>query len=100
MVCCGQPMELLAEKTQDSGSEKHVPIVEKTAKGIKVKIGSVPHPMEKEHYIEWIEIIFNGKTGKKFLNPTESPEVEFEFVDPPETLVARAYCNVHGLWKN
>lgn len=100
LVCCGQPMELMAEKTQDQGYEKHVPVVEKTAKGIKVKVGANPHPMEKEHYIEWIEIIFDGKTGKKFLNPGDAPEAEFEFVDIPEGLIARAYCNVHGLWRN
>lgn len=69
LVCCGQPMELLKEKTKDIGQEKHVPVIEKTEADVKVKVGSTPHPMEKEHYIEWIEIIANGRVYRKFLKP-------------------------------
>ena len=98
LVCCNQPMELMTEKTQDQGLEKHVPVVEKTDRGIKVKVGSVPHPMEKEHYIEWIEIIADGKVYKKFLNPGEKPEAEFEI--KAENIKVREYCNIHGLWKS
>lgn len=98
LVCCGQPMELLEEKTEDVGQEKHVPVIEKTEKGIKVKVGSVPHPMEEEHYIEWIEIIINGQVYRKFLNPGDQPEAEFEI--KTESVEAREYCNVHGLWKS
>ena len=61
LVCCGQPMELLTEKTADQGMEKHVPVVEKIDGGYKVKVGSVPHPMEEGHYIEWIELMADGK---------------------------------------
>lgn len=95
LVCCGEPMELLKEKTKEEGKEKHLPVVEKTSKGIKVKIGSIPHPMEEKHYIEWIEVISDGKSYKQFLKPGMKPEAEFclEKVDK-----ARAYCNVHGLW--
>lgn len=100
LVCCGQDMELLGEKTEEEGKEKHLPVIEKTEKGIKIKVGSVTHPMSKEHYIEWIEIIFDGKTGKKFLSPDDAPEAEFEFQTPPQNLITRCYCNVHGLWKN
>jgi len=98
LVCCGQPMELLKEKTEDIGLEKHVPVVEKTEKGIKVKIGSVPHPMEEKHYIEWVEIITDGGVYRKFLKPGDKPEAEFEI--KAEKIKAREYCNIHGLWKS
>lgn len=97
LVCCGQPMELLKEKTVDIGLEKHVPVIEKVGNKLKVKVGSVPHPMEEKHYIEWIEIVANGKTCRKFLKPREKPEAEFETT--AERIEAREYCNIHGLWK-
>lgn len=97
LVCCGQPMELLKEKTEDVGLEKHVPVIEKTETGIKVKVGSIPHPMEEKHYIEWIEIITDGNVYRKFLRPRDKPEVEFEI--KIEKIEAREYCNLHGLWK-
>lgn len=97
LVCCGQPMELLQEKTEDVGQEKHVPVIEKTDKRIKVKVGSVPHPMEEEHYIEWIELIADGKSLRKFLKSGYLPEAEFEI--QADDIKAREYCNVHGLWK-
>lgn len=96
LVCCGQPMELLKEKTEDVGKEKHLPVLEKTEKGIKVKIGSVPHPMEEKHYIEWIEIIANGLVYRKFLKPGDKSEAEFKI--KAENIEVRDYCNVHGLW--
>jgi len=98
LVCCGQPMELLQEKTADVGLEKHVPVVETTDKGIKVKVGSVPHPMEEKHYIEWIEVIADGKSYRKFLKPGDEPEAEFEI--RPQKVTAREYCSIHGLWKS
>jgi len=85
-------MILLTEKTQDIGQEKHVPIIEKTQTGIKVKVGSLPHPMEEKHYIEWIELLVDGKSFRQFLKPGNLPEAE--------KLSAREYCNIHGLWKN
>ncbi|MCL4382600.1 MAG: desulfoferrodoxin [Patescibacteria group bacterium] len=97
LVCCGQPMELLQEKTQDEGAEKHVPVVEKTANGIKVKIGSVPHPMEENHYILWIEVIADGETLRHFLKPGDGPEAEFYL--KAEKITVRDYCNIHGLWQ-
>lgn len=98
LVCCGQPMELLQEKTADIGLEKHVPVVKTTDKGIKVKVGDVPHPMEEKHYIEWIEIIADGDIHRKFLMPGDKPEAEFEI--GPRKVAAREYCNIHGLWKS
>ena len=97
LVCCGQPMNLLAENTVDAAKEKHVPVVEKTADGVKVSVGSVAHPMEEKHYIEWIEIIAGGKSYRQFLNPGEAPEATFK-VDA-EDVTAREYCNLHGHWK-
>ena len=96
LVCCGQPMNLCRENTVDAAKEKHVPVIEKTAAGIKVTVGSVPHPMEQDHYIEWIEIVADGKAYRKFLNPGEAPEATFEI--QAEKITAREYCNMHGLW--
>ncbi|MBW3003567.1 desulfoferrodoxin [Candidatus Woesearchaeota archaeon] len=98
LVCCGQPMELLQEKTTDEGNEKHVPVIEKTDSGYKVKVGSVLHPMEEKHYIEWIELIADGKSYRRFLKPGNAPEAEFCI--EAETVTAREFCNVHGLWKS
>ena len=97
LVCCGQPMELLIEKTEDVGLEKHVPIIEKVGSKVKVKVGSVQHPMEQKHYIEWIEITADGQTCRKFLRPGDKPEAEFEIT--AEKIQAREYCSIHGLWK-
>jgi superoxide reductase len=97
LVCCGQPMKLFRENTVDAAKEKHVPVIEKTAAGIKVKVGSVAHPMEEKHYIEWIEVIADGKAYRKFLNPGEAPEATFEI--KAEKVTAREYCNLHGLWQ-
>ncbi|MGC1119905.1 MAG: desulfoferrodoxin [Candidatus Methanofastidiosia archaeon] len=96
LVCCGQPMELMVPKTEDVGKEKHVPVIQKKKDTITVKVGSVPHPMEENHYIEWIEVIADGRSYRKFLNPGDSPEAEFEITSG--TLEVREYCNVHGLW--
>lgn len=97
LVCCGEPMNLLTEKEKDEGLEKHVPVIEETESGIKVKVGSVEHPMEESHYIEWIEVAVDGKYCRKFLKPGDKPEAEFSIKG--EDITAREYCNVHGLWK-
>ena len=105
LVCCGEPMKLQEENVIDGVGEKHVPVVEEMPAnvcqgkdGVKIKIGEIEHPMDKEHYIEWIEIITSdGRRGKKFLQPGEKPEVEFH--TRIKVVGARAYCNVHGLWK-
>lgn len=98
LVCCGKPMELLTENSQDAATEKHVPVIEKIESGIRVTIGEIPHPMEESHYIEWIEVIYQGRSYKKFLKPGDSPSAEF-CLDYSEDLIAREYCNLHGLWK-
>lgn len=98
LVCCGQPMNLMSENSVDASKEKHVPVIEKTSNGISVKIGSVPHPMEDKHYIEWIEIIVDGKAYRQFLKPGDKPEAVFCIEG--NDIIAREYCNVHGLWKS
>lgn len=97
LVCCGQPMEKLTAKTADEGKEKHVPVIEKTDSGLKVQVGSVPHPMEDKHYIEWIETLADSKTYRQFLNPGDTPEAIFK--TEANEVTAREHCNIHGLWK-
>ncbi len=98
LVCCGEPMKHFVENTVDAAQEKHVPVIERTASGLKVKVGSVPHPMEEKHYIEWIEVIADGEAYRQFLKPGEAPEANFDI--PGEKVTAREYCNLHGLWKS
>jgi superoxide reductase len=97
LVCCGKPMEKLAAKTADVGKEKHVPVIEKSEGGIKVKVGSIPHPMEEKHYIEWIEILADGRVYRQFLNPGQVPEAIFNV--QARSITAREYCNIHSLWE-
>ncbi len=98
LVCCKEPMKLYVANTVDAAREKHVPVMEKTATGVKVRIGSVPHPMTEEHYIEWIEVLAGEKVYRRFLKPGEAPQASFE-INPAEVTIARAYCNLHGLWQ-
>ena len=97
LVCCGKPMNLLVENTVDAAKEKHVPVIEKIDGGVKVKVGEVAHPMEEKHWIEWVEIIADGKAYRQFLNPGEAPEATFNI--EADQITAREYCNLHGLWK-
>lgn len=97
LVCCGQPMKVVTENTVDASKEKHVPVIEKTVPGYLVKVGSVTHPMEEKHYIEWIELMVDGKSYRQFLKPGDAPEAIFNVVG--DNVTAREYCNLHGLWK-
>jgi superoxide reductase len=97
LVCCGQPMKLYEENSVDASREKHVPVVETTADGVRVKVGSVAHPMEGKHYIEWIEVVADGRVWRQFLKPGEPPEAAFNL--SAQQLTVRAYCNLHGLWR-
>ena len=97
LVCCGEPMKLFVENTVDAAKEKHVPVVEKTADGFKVRVGEVAHPMDENHYIQWVELIADGKAYLQFLNPGETPEATFQI--DADQVTAREYCNLHGLWK-
>jgi len=99
MECCGKPMVLMPEKTfEDEGREKHVPVLTEGQSGSKVTVGANPHPMEEDHYIEWVEIINGPYVNRKYLKPGEKPEADF-YVPMQKGLVVRAYCNKHGLWR-
>ena len=97
LTCCGQPMKLLKEGSTDAAQEKHVPVIEKIDGGYRVSVGSVAHPMEEKHYVEWIELLADGKSCKQFLKPGDKPEAVF--LTDTSTVSAREYCNLHGLWK-
>lgn len=99
LVCCGQAMKNMVAGTTDGAAEKHVPVIEKVEGGYKVKVGSVAHPMTEAHYIEWIELICNkcGKVQRKYLKPGDAPEVVF--ASDSDSVTAREYCNLHGLWE-
>lgn len=98
LVCCGQPMLLLTESKHDEGQEKHVPIIEKTENGTLIKVGSVPHPMTEDHYIEWIEVMIGDKIIRRMLKPGEPSELEI--CTQEDNITARTYCNIHELWSN
>jgi len=98
LTCCNQTMKFCQENNIDAAKEKHVPVLEKTSEGIKVKVGRVAHPMEEKHYIEWIEVVSNGKADRQFLKPGDDPEAIFEEFKAMN-VTARDYCNLHGLWK-
>lgn len=99
LVCCGQPMKLMEEKIEDAATEKHVPYVEKTEKGILVKVGqNQNHPMIDKHHIEWIQVIADDASYRKFLKPGDKPRAEFEI--KANKIEAREYCNIHGLWRS
>lgn len=97
LICCNQPMKLMKENTTDGAKEKHVPVVEKVTGEVKMKVGSVAHPMEEKHSIEWIEIIADGKAYRQFLAPGQAPEAIFPI--EATNIAALEYCNLHGLWK-
>ena len=97
LICCGEEMKLYEANTVDAAVEKHVPVVEKAEGGVRVKVGSVPHPMTEEHYIEWVQVIEGERTCRKYLKPGDAPEAVLCGEGP--NLTARAYCNLHGLWQ-
>jgi superoxide reductase len=98
LVCCNQPMQLLKENSVDAAVEKHVPVIERSGTTYTVKVGSVTHPMEEKHYIEFIELVTEARVYRAYLDPGKKPEASFEVNGP--VLGAREYCNIHGLWKS
>lgn len=97
LVCCGQDMNLQEANTVDVAQEKHVPVIEKTDNGYKIKVGEVAHPMTEEHFIKWIELIIDNEVMRVDLKPGDAPETVF--VTSADKVTARAYCNLHGLWE-
>lgn len=98
MSCCGEEMVLLKANSVDAAKEKHVPEVEKIDGGYLVKVGSVAHPMEEKHYIEWIELNTDDMVLRKFLKPGDKPEAVF--LTDATTVTAKEYCNLHGFWRS
>ncbi len=98
MICCGEEMKELVPNSTDAAGEKHVPVIERVGNVVSVKIGSIPHPMIKEHYIEWITIETNKGTQTKKLSYDQAPEATFIVADDEEVLAAYEYCNLHSLW--
>jgi len=97
LACCNQNMNLMTENTVDAAKEKHVPVIEKQEGGYLVKVGGVAHPMEEKHFIEWVQLLADGKAYRQFLNPGDKPEAFFKI--DGKNVSAREYCNLHGLWK-
>jgi superoxide reductase len=97
-ICCGEPMEILVANTTDAAQEKHVPVIERDGTNVTVKVGSVPHPMQEEHYIQWIIVMQGGVTERAILNPGDAPEAVFTVADAGAPVKAYEYCNLHGLW--
>lgn len=100
LVCCGQPMLLEEVKSTEEGNEKHLPVVTVSGNQVSIKVGSIPHPMIEEHFIQWIECIVGENIYKKELEPSDAPEAVFMVDGDTSNMIVRAYCNVHGLWKN
>ncbi|MCX7641090.1 MAG: desulfoferrodoxin [Elusimicrobiales bacterium] len=98
IICCGKEMKICVENTIDASKEKHVPVIEKTPTGYIVRVGTIEHPMEEKHFIEWIELIADGVSYRKFLKPGDKPIAEF--CVKATKIEAREYCNLHGLWKS
>ncbi|MDR3540954.1 MAG: desulfoferrodoxin [Desulfosporosinus sp.] len=98
LVCCNKPMDKLVAGSKDASLEKHVPILESIDGGIKVKVGSVAHPMEEKHYIRFIEVLTSSQVLRAELEPNQAPEASF-LVKANEVVEVREYCTVHGLWQ-
>lgn len=97
LVCCDEPMCLMEASHEDKGAEKHLPVAESTVDGIIVKVGDVPHPMEKEHHIQWIEVVDGDRVVRVYLKPGQDPQAVFAGI--PVGVILREFCNVHGLWE-
>ena len=100
LVCCNQDMGLMDERSEDQGLEKHVPVVKRDGSKVVVTVGDVLHPMEDDHFIEFIELIVDGDSYIKYLNPGDKPEVEFCIPEDAKDVYAREYCSLHGLWRS
>lgn len=98
LLCCGKPMKKLISNTEEAATEKHIPVAQKKGNMLNIKVGSVAHPMAKEHYIQWIYLLGNNRSWHVDLKPEDQPEANFAIGDE-KIIAAYAYCNLHGLWK-
>lgn len=97
LVCCNDEMTLLQPKTMDVGNEKHLPVIVRDGQMIHVKVGSVPHPMLPEHFVQWLFVEQGDHYQIKTFEPGEAPEASF-YVDPTKPVKVFEFCNLHGLW--
>ena len=98
IVCCGREMQPLPEQCFEDGSQEHRPILLRTKAGVTVRVGAATHPSDEADHIDWIEVSAGGKCYRRFLNPGDAPEATFDLTG--DDVVARAYCNCHGLWRS
>ena len=99
VVCCGENMKEIVPNTVDAAQEKHVPVYTVNGNVVDVVVGSVEHPMEEEHYIEWVLLQTKQGNQRKELKPGQAPKVSFALSEGDEVVAVYAYCNLHGLWK-
>ena len=99
LFCCGTKMEELIPNTVEASGEKHIPAVQVGEGVVEVNVGSVNHPMEEVHWIEWVQMVTDQGSYRKWLNPGQAPNVKF-LLGHEKPLAVYAYCNLHGLWKN
>ena len=97
-VCCGEKMTELIPGSVDASAEKHVPDVKVDNDAVEVNVGSVDHPMVDVHWIEWVQLVTDRGSYRKWLNPGQAPNVKF-LLEGEKPLAVYAYCNLHGLWK-
>lgn len=101
MICCGEDMmEIIPHSTEDSVGEKHIPVYKIKNGRVTVNVGSVPHPMTSDHYIEWVAIVTSKGNQRKCLKPGDAPEVTFLLEKDEILKEIYAYCNIHSLWIN
>ena len=96
LICCNEEMELMVPESSDGAREKHVPVITKDGDEIIVSVGSVAHPMDDDHYINWIALVNDDVVTRVNLNPNDKPEAKFPYV---KGSIVYAYCDKHGLWK-
>ncbi len=99
-ICCNEEMQIVQENSSDATLEKHVPVIKRYGDICFIQVGSEPHPMTVEHHIVWIELHLSNRILRHYLKPGEKPEVEFSGVNEDEKIFARAFCNIHGLWRS
>ena len=98
VMCCGQKMDALIPNTVEASGEKHIPAVTVSENIVEVNVGSVNHPMVEEHWIEWVQLVTDQGSYRKWMNPGQAPNVKFQLLNE-KPLAVYAYCNLHGLWK-
>jgi superoxide reductase len=97
--CCGSDMDELVANSSDGAGEKHVPVLDRKGRALTVKVGSVTHPMEDKHFINWILVEQGARVQRFNLKPGEAPEAVFTLDSDAAPVTVYEYCNLHGLWK-